>query len=385
MAPRRITDQSDVETAEAIDVDFSDRSEIEKDMRDEENEILSEFGEADGDAGMYFTVRKVIPGSKDKPYCFEGTRGDLPVTETIQRKFGAGKYEIWLFKNKKIYRRIPITVLAPIEQTKPDAPQSELAGVLKTVLEQQTAMLARMNEAKPQSSLNAKEMLTLAMPAITAFIPFLFKSRDGGSVAETMQLLATAKELFQNDGEQREKGLIDLATDILPPMFAAMSAQPPNGAQPKQLSPPQSTTPTPEQIQQAQMAQLQMLLRFMIGKAQKSSDPGLYAEVLVDTLPPEYVQMLCAPGAIEMLVQLEPAIATYRPWFDALLQALIDGPIDDDGEAANGDAQDTNVSEPSPASIDAAYRSGWRGGRAADAPRNDDENESGQGFGGDPG
>lgn len=76
----------------------------------------------------------------------------------------------------------------------------------------------------------------------------------------------------------------------------------------------------------------------------RSGDPELYAEIVLDNLPP-YIpaemlfQRLSAPDALDQLATLDARVTQYRPWFDAFRQAVLDSfsPDDGAGEGEGGD------------------------------------------------
>lgn len=362
----------DDEISAAIDVEYDDASKIEKDFRDEEAEIQAHFGDADGDADMHYQVRKFLPDTKDKFFCCEGTRADFPILPKIQARFGGGKYEVWIFKHKKLYRRMRVGVMEPRKEESPQAPDAGLSAILAAI-QTQTKMVE--NFVAPKQSglfagLTAKDVLLLAPPIITA----LAALGKGGSTKDMLETMQIAKGLFDksDDGDREPDSLMGLLSNVLTktPLIDAVSkaALAPLAPQRPQVA------ASPEQ---AQAAQLKQQLAYMITRAQKNSPPELYADFLEDNLPPQFVAMLSQPGALAYLETLHPPIGTYRPWFEALLQSLANAPSD-------GEEENEPVSEQRSPVVPSNYDPRWSGRGSGDFAGNGQESESGETFAGNP-
>lgn len=113
-------------------------------------------------------------------------------------------------------------------------------------------------------------------------------------------------------------------------------------------------------------------LGFLIKQAESGKDPGLYAELLLDQIGAPAVLDFCGQDdCYDKLLAIEPAIANFRPWFEALRAAILeitreDADLTDDeiasqngiegeiipAEADTGAISDAanpgNVSEPTP-------------------------------------
>lgn len=390
MARRTITDQrseDDAEAAHVIDTEAEDISGLVEDERKTEQEILAEFATASGDVKMHFQVHKARPNSKMTDFCFEGTKDDFPIMERLQREFGSGTYQIMIFKTTergtRLWKKPSIGILAPKNpQPVTATADPNLSALIQSLLDERKTKIPEVQN-KPPNTLELLAGISAIVTAATPLLQMVFNSRaPTGSAKETLEMLATAKELFAgNEQEPKEETLMGVAKEVLP-LF--LSAAQNTTQQPPQLPAPQVNQQEREQA--AMLAQLQQQLRFMITRAQKNSDPGLYADLLEDTLPPQYLQVLKVPGAFEYLVQLAPEIATHRPWFEAVLYALTNPPIDDNdeiGEDDNGvaDAPTLDVSQLRPSAVATNYDARGFGGGPSNVTTNDGENESGESYG----
>lgn len=306
---------------DAIDVEADDVSKLHRDNQTDEASILSEFGEAEGDVRMHFVIKKQLPNSNKLSWCMQGTKADLPIVDKLQATWGAGHYRIMIFKNSKLSRNLGLDVMDPPKFVAPVAPGPD--PNLTALIEALKAQADARQQQKPMSII---EMATAAATVVTAIAPLLQMFKGGNStpsLAEQLETLRALKDLTGEEGS-RETSLMDVAKAFISSPMLTQMAETAAGAPKPALPAPRATPgqPTPEQVQAAQVAQLKVQLQHLITRAQKNSDPGLYAEVIHDNLPAGFVQMLCQPGAFDFLVQIEPAIGTYRPWFDALLLEL---------------------------------------------------------------
>src|SRR6202020_930526 len=90
--------------------------------------------------------------------------------------------------------------------------------------------------------------------------------------------------------------------------------------------------------------QLQQSMAYLIGRARRNSDPGLYAEWLFDNTDRSLIrQMANDPNVLDQLAVIFPALnqPNIRQWFgelvDAVKEALADMPETGDDNAGIGD------------------------------------------------
>lgn len=373
----QITDQTDDETdneARIIDAEADDVSDRQNEIEREDDEILSEFNEWPDDAQITFKVFKASSRNSKGIHCFSGTKADFPIVERIQQECGGGTYTVYIYRtrnNKMVLWKKPTIEILELRKTdKPVMPSSDpnFAALVDLLKQQQMTRTEK-------KEMSLAEMLTAGAAVVTALVPiFQMMKSNGGSAKETLEMLATAKELFNSDADKEPKGLMDVAGEVLPQLIASMAGA---QTQTRQLpSPQQQQTITPEQVKQAQAAQLQQQLRGLISRAQKNSPPELYADLLEDTLPPEYLLALKQPGAMEFLLTIEPAIGTYRMWFEAVLKSLIEGPMDESGDGGDH-TQGDYVSQSRDPGVSVGYDARRPPGGAYDAEGDDSENQGG--------
>lgn len=323
MARRAIT--ADVQ--EPISAEFDDVSAQVEDDYKEENEIAAEFGVADGDTHFMYKVWRYIPLSKDFEYCFEGTVADLPLIPKLQKEWGGGKYRVQVYKNGKYYRRYMPVVASP-----PIAPQ-QLALAATPQTGNDPAVIALLQkliekqEAQQPTRMGVGEIVAIigaAAPILTT-LKTLFAPPQNNQLDTVVKVLEVAAQ-FQGGGSDREPTILETIAKVVtnPELMQTIGgALQPQQAQivTPQIAPPQQPKPQPSK-EQMDAAIIRQQLAMLVTRAQKSSDPGLYAELLIDSVEPAMLQQLAAPGALALIEMLHPPCATYRPWFEALLTSL---------------------------------------------------------------
>lgn len=391
MAQHRLT--RDNGPQQIIDVDAEDASHIVEDARAEEEEISSAFGENDNDPGMYFQVRKYVKDSKEKAFCMEGTVADLPILPRIQRDFGEGKYEVWIFKNKKIYRRIQVPVIAPKVAPDPVPGGDPNFSRLIQLLEKRTETPPQ----PPATRWTPTDIIAAVAAAGTLLgsLKSVMAPAPATSMKETLDLLLVAKAAFSDgkEGGEEEGGLIGLAGKLISnPGFgdalkALTSGQTPIQQQPgapRQLPAPgqpqqqilSAPPPAPPNAEEQQAQEFGFALNLMLKQAAKNADVSLYAEVIEDAFP-DLIPIMTAPGALDNLAQFYPQVGVYRNWFAQLIAELASPaePAQHTPEISSGNAYSVSIKPASAA--DAGAHPGGHSGHSGDAAGDDAENQSG--------
>lgn len=350
MASRSRPAISDLRDAEFVDAHAEDVTEQEEASKSEEQAIAAEMGDVEGDARIWFVAHKIVPESRDKIWCMEGTAADLPVTPKLQERFGGGKYHVTIMRDSKYKKRVTLLVAEPRTPVIP--PTQSLQGTNDPRLMQLLERLVAQPAPEPSKRLTPTEIIGLVTAGATvlATLKDLFQQPQTNQL-EQIKHLVEITESLRSDSAGREPSMMEVIGNVLTnkDLLSNFSGllTPPNPqalpANPQRQIPQQPTAPTPEQIQQAQMAQVKQQLAMLVGRAQKSSDPGLYAELIADNFDPGLVRQLAQPGAIDFIIALHPPCATFRPWFEQLLTELAE--IVNEGDNAGGEA---SVSEPNP-------------------------------------
>lgn len=320
-----------------------------------------------GNVAAMYEVRRVLP-SADAGYC--GTLSHEEMTmERIVEEWGAGSYTVRVRLPGGRYAGSSRVQIAPLpkhkqpppvaSQPQPSSGTSELATVLTAMQKNTDAQISMLSGLV--NSLIARPLPTPPPPpdtlAILATVKELFKpekKEDGMDMF--LKGLEFGKELGGGGGETDFGSLLVKGIEGLKDLSASQPAPAPaphtSRARPALAAP--GTVPAKETPAQAApvvqegappMLQLLQWLRqqtvMLCHQASKGKDPGLYAELFLDNLPPGLtpeimLERLQAPDAIQQLGRLNSNVLKFPEWFEEFRQECIDA-LTDDGDQAGGD------------------------------------------------
>lgn len=355
-----------------IDMEMTPEDQLAADEQKIQDEIYSEFL-ADDKSEWIVTVNKVNPQTKKQQTCFKMSPGELPgLFERLRDEFGPGEYRAYVSKNGKVTRNLGYDIAAPLK--KADAQMPSQIGEIANLIARQNEQLANIMRGTPAAPVDPMAMFTGMMGAIASMKEVFATpqaNNAGSSIKDFMEMLAFAKEIVA-DGGGGGRSAFDLAAEFLKSPIAGELAEqfkaqrgnaiPPSAPLPQLTArpiPAQSPAPMPPQtspmpeilasFDQATLAQMKQQVDFWVSRAAKDSDPGLYAELLLDTLPVEFAAFFInRPDLMEAVAFLNPAASQYPQWFAELRDAVnhiltAEGDAEDkDGEAA----ENSHVFEP---------------------------------------
>ena len=129
-----------------------------------------------------------------------------------------------------------------------------------------------------------------------------------GSASEMDVLLETARAILPALAQHAQQG----QAQQHPPMIPA--------PQPT-MRPP--VPPQPTGVPQVQFDPTDMMLKFLVQQAANNNDPGAYAVMVLDNVPPEIVdQYMNRADWFDELVKRAPEAANHRLWFERLHAAI---------------------------------------------------------------
>ena len=242
----------------------------------------------------------------------------------LQSHFGGGDYRVKLYAKGKIAANTLLSIAKQVEEMSSNKlnENNALSAVLTRVDNMQQQMMAFMQQQN--SGQSRKEMLEEMLMYKQLF-------SDGGNSRDPLQQLRDIMALQQDLGlgglpapEEKEPGFGGLIEKLTPLITAAMQ-------QPVQITPQQHPQPHPQQPhhqqrQQNQQAnQMQFMLKTgiktLLTAAQKGSDPGMYADLILDQLPQEFInQLLAMPDPMAAMSAYEPQITAHKEWFANLIE-----------------------------------------------------------------
>jgi len=367
------------EPLQIVDASFREtpQSEIdlERDADQEEKAFLDEFQINDNVHDYYARIYRVVNGQQS--FVEQVGPDKFPIEPRLQNLHKGGHFRAILFKNGTIWRNKTYRVEPPPSAEKSEAP-SQISEIARLIAQQNEQIANMLQRGAPMTApADPMAMFTGMIAALAQAKEFFAPAQNAGganSLKDFMEMLAFAKELVA-DGQGGGRSAVDLAAEFLKSpiagelaeQFKAQRAALPNPQTPQTpqtliaSNPPQRAptpaaqmdalkNPAPEMpdilrsLDQATLDQLRAQVNFWIGRAQANSDPGLYADLLLDTAPPGMVEVILArPDVFDLLRFFNPAVDQFRPWFDAMLAFVMDAVEEPDALTNAGDLRQAAV------------------------------------------
>jgi hypothetical protein len=355
MATKALT-QEDFEEAEFIQTQKAeDVTALQNDIDDQINSIFSEVGADKNEVNYYFQVWRVLKDQADMAFLFKGTPAELPIMERLRDEYDGGRFHIQIYRNKKRYKRLNVTVEMPKKAAIATMVKNDMAEVLKEMGRQQqenfnmlkdTVMQMVGKPSTPQPS--QMEMMTGMMTLMMSMKNFVSPpAQSNVSPDKMIEVLIKGMELGRESGGGGETGLMDIAKELIkspllgslaqavnnPPQLPrpAMQPQIPMQSKPGTIpAQPQMTTQAQAQAQPKPQGTnmtnpvIKHYLNQLIQKAEKDSDPVLYAEFILDNVPQSMVEEnIMREDLIEYLSSIDPRVSNYKEWFIELRDHII--------------------------------------------------------------
>ena len=327
----------------AVDGESEDITDLQKDIDGQITDIYSEFGGEPNEVEFRIDVKRTIPNKGVNEDCFSCSIEELPIKERIRNEFGSGLYQIYIYKNKKLFRRRTLRLAAPIKH--PVVNNATLQGggikdILAAMAENQHRQYEQMKEL--MLSQNAQPSQTDQMTHMLQTMA-LMKQVMGEPVKATdpMKVLEVAKGLAESMGDGGDKSSLDRLIESALPVLIEGAKNPvqnagaptplmnnpirpvappvsvnvpiPNQSPPNQLGKPQDEKDMLKQIVRSRLPQL-------LSWAAQDRSPGLYAEVILDQIPgafmEKYIEFVKTPDCISQLAILNSEVNQYIHWFN---------------------------------------------------------------------
>lgn len=328
--------------------------------------IMTELGASDDEAKVIVSKAANVNGVRKDVYLFECHPNGFTMQD-LQEHYGEGDYRIKVFgkqagTNYKVIHANKVVSIGPARNVarKSDAPvpvqqntsgasdvARAIAETLAPVLAAQGALLAKLANNDGGSSRKAM----LEEMQLMAGILGSGKS-SGGGMAETLQLLATAKTIFAGNGEggggaepneysvimeglktfgafvANAKGVVPDAAAVpaLPqPKAAPVRAQPQPHAAPADSGGEIQPSPEDEEM----LAVLRLQLNMMLNAAKNNGNPETWAGMIYENAPDEILTIIDGENYFAELCKIAPDFAPYKEWCDKV-RALVVADLDQD-------------------------------------------------------
>jgi hypothetical protein len=361
-----------------VNVNENDADELLLEVEDEDVEldILSEMNAAPGDNTYTYRVGRITGLSSKgagEPILFKGDGQEIEaIYDRLRDEFGDGKYRIRVMKNGRLWKRFDMAIELPKSARQPTQPHSDMAAVLSAIEQSNARTLAvieRLAErsnvpAIVQPSFDPLTMFDKILGIVKSLMPTPAPPVDYAekSVALILQGVELAKSV---EGEGREKGMIDLISDLLQSPLVAKLAESSTSLPALNLPPRLAHNPSLLKVGEAiakdtispanktevnpameQMKILRTRLLYLLDKAVHGSSAETYAEWIFDNWEPQLINdFLSRPEPLKDLQIIAPEITSQLQWFIKLIDELRE--LVNDTDAANGHP-DAPGSKPSP-------------------------------------
>lgn len=318
--------------------------------------MFNEMGIAEGNEATVHVSKLDADSRGTEANIWRGSPDDYDL-ERLAKQFGSGSYRV------KVYVRIPqgskvlkankvfTWMLSPEDEKarlallkgEAVAPQSgvTLADVARIVAEAINGIKQVIPQPSPQPDpLDQMTKLAGVMRMMMPEVPAQAAQPQGNMLGQLKDMAELMQMLRGDDDGGSARGangndLMLAAINKFAPLLGSVLTQPgAAGMTSASTVAPQAMIPSDVQaqpapaVQQAQpqedddMLKLKMGLAFLIGQCEGGGHPETYAEVVLDSVPPEAIQqLLTTPDPIAYLTQINPKIGTepYRAWFTTLL------------------------------------------------------------------
>jgi hypothetical protein len=318
--------------------------------------VQAMLSEAGGDASAKIVLYRMPVGGKKLTWLDEMTPDTFEAggLKMIRDKWGAGEYELRLYGQRPesgkygIRTRTQITLEASREVL-PGLPTaaggSELAQVLRTMMEQQAALLEavtrRPDPVDPMASMMQQLTLMKAMREAFGDTGGSRRSDIGELVAAMRELKEVSQEFNPDGAAPREPSLLEVAAPLLQGIMASM-AQAKGGApaayqmQPQPMQPAvdvdapaqiahqgvqaapviPNPQPTEDEMRLAAIAALKGHLTALLALAMAGKPAEEGSDYLLDHFEDEWLQFLeDTPGWFDLLSKMEPQVLPFETWF----------------------------------------------------------------------
>jgi hypothetical protein len=267
--------------------------------------------------------------------------------ERVRDSEGTGTYRMRAYRKiggkNAVFKQSDFRIRAPLKPIAPVEKPSELAAILAAMKEQ-----AERNERLLREVLTTRvqpdpvqrnpfddlEKLTNIIKNLQPDIPQMHQQPQQDLTQVFVKGVEFAEKIVGDKGGG-ETNLWDIAKAVisnLPAVAALAQVQTNRQLQPRpgQVKPsvvvspanPQPVAPPRPQMTDQQSA-VKELLQYMLTRAQRNSEAGVYADWVIDNVDGEIITfILSQPDPIMAATVLEPRVANYRPWFEELIAEL---------------------------------------------------------------
>lgn len=311
--------------------------------------ILASMGSA-SDA-MVTIMREGPGGYRDNEYLTECAPSEFSMAR-LQHEFGGGKFRIHIRENGRLVANRSVKVAGMKADVIGVAPQvhgeiRELAELVKDLAKMVATNTIVQNPAK--SSMEILGEMKLMKEIMGG------GDRQNESVSDPFESVMKAFDLAKTINQMSGGGGVEKpdATSLL---FKAIESFGPALAQAAAMKSVQQVIPVVPAVSQQNQVQvlqesleeqkpqqrdfemLKMYLGFLKVKAEQKSDPGIYADVIIDNLDDDQIgELLSPPDWWERLCSIDSSLVQFGEWFAELRKVTLESLTEMAGEDTTGE------------------------------------------------
>ena len=322
--------------------DSEDISNIVDDIDAQLSSITSELGADKLDVKFTVKVYRVVENKAELAWLFDCTPAELPILQKLRDEYQGGRFECRVYRNNRIYKRVKVVVEAPLKP-KDEPRKSDIAEILAAVSAQQDRQFNQLKETmmqivgKPTTPQPSQiEMMTGMMALMMSMKNFVSPpAQESFGAEKMMDLLLKGMEIGRESGGGGETGLMDIAKELIKSPLLGSLAQAATNPVPQLPRPVtvnkipiavnKSSVPLP--LPQGENMHNPIIvhnLKKLIEKAEKDSDPVLYAEFILDNVPQSMVeQYIAREDLIDYLSSIDSRVNNHKEWFTELRDHII--------------------------------------------------------------
>lgn len=353
---------------EGISEDITD---LQNDIDAQLSSIFQEFGGDDNDTIFKINIKRVMKGKGELEHCFSCLASELPVIDRIKNEFGAGAYEIWIYKNGKILKRPKLNIAQQLENKSVPPNDTNINSLVSVILQSQkeqnekfeNLLISVSNNNSNQPAFDPMTMMGSMVGMMVQMKEFISPQNGNDKFTDMIELVKVVKEIGgDNEGGGRNftDGMVDLARAFGPGLLEVTSKLSDRATENKQTVDEapvnikeqpinQENNPSAEEAQRMQMFKMQVGM--LVNKASTGSDPALYADLVLDSIPEEKIkEFISQPDVIGYLMTINPDVGNYKEWFSNLIEEINAAlnEVKETNEVNNANSSENDVSNEIP-------------------------------------
>lgn len=335
-------------------------------LRDVEDDEISAadalIDEVRGETDATVNIHRIGAGRGKEPFLFACAPEDIVARDLMERcqtEYGGGDFKMVIRDNQKIVRSARFSVEVPKKPPEPEKQDGLGMAELLVIMQQSNDRMLSMFQTTMQSFAEAFKGSRENQPSfdpvaannaliqnLAALKTMTDPAKQKDPVEMLIQGMTLMKDFTGKDGETNSndillKGLEMFAPTIADATRAGLERQ--AGGVPGAPTPPGDSQAATDAEKERALGMQKVIQRQQLGwlvkQANAAKEPALYAELLLDQVgEPAVLEFIAKPDAMEQLIALEPAVANFKPWFEALKSAILELTADEDDLTDHGNA-----------------------------------------------